>query len=546
MTPPRYLQHFDTALLPQVFADVLVVGSGIAGHCATLAAAEAGARVLMLTKEGPLESSTLYAQGGIAAPLALEDSVDAQVQDTVRAGDGLCHEDVVRSIVGGGAEAIDFLAASGVRFDRDPETGAFRLGREGGHSCRRIAHVKDATGREFQRALSASVIGSYETRRLDGAFVVDLLTVDDRCVGVLALVGGELRAVWAGAVVLATGGAGRLFRESTNPSVTTGDGLAMAYRAGAELRDMEFMQFHPTVLYVPGAGRKLLSEAARGEGAVVRDVRGRQFLFDFDERGELAPRDVVSRSMVAHMLQHGDTHVLLDLTGIEEERLASRLPGIVATGREIGIDVTRSPLPIRPAAHYTVGGVVADPHGRTSVPGLLAAGEVTSLGLHGANRLASNSLLEGVVVGRRAGAVAAAEAATCAPQSHAIVSRGPGRALRAVDSEDVVQSVESLLWREAGVQRSGEGLAGARRELAAWSPLVLRREMPHPAGMEAQNLCLLASLLVDSALLREETRGVHWRTDHPERDDDRFAGHFHHAAGREPRYEPLPAGVTTT
>ena len=547
MSIPRYLQHFDTALLPQVFSDVLVIGSGIAGHCAALAAAEAGARVLVLTKDGPLESNTLYAQAGIAAPIDVADSVESHVHDTLMAGDGLCHESVVRSVIAEAVSAVDFLAGSGVAFDRDHTSGTLRLGREGGHSHRRVAHANgDVTGREFQRALSTSLIGSRGIRRMSGAFVVDLLTVDSRCIGALALVGGELRVVWAGAVILASGGAGRLFRESTNPSVTTGDGLAMAYRAGAQLRDMEFMQFHPTVLYVPGAGRTLLSEAARGEGAIVRDLRGERFLERYDERGELAPRDVVSRAMVSHMLEHGDAHVFLDLTGIDPDRLASRLPGVVATGREIGLDVTRDPLPVRPAAHYTLGGVVADTEGRTSLAGLYAAGEVSSTGLHGANRLASNSLLEGVVVGRRSGRAAARESADHQPTSHTIASRGAGRALHAVDSQDVVHSVESLLWREAGVRRSGDGLLSARTQLASWAPLVLEREMPHPAGMEAQNLCLLGSLLVESALLRRETRGVHWRMDHPTRDDAHFLGHFRVERDQEPHFEPLHLGPTTS
>ncbi len=544
---PRYLQHFESDLLSQIFCDVLVVGSGIAGHSAALAASSAGASVLVLTKDGPLESNTYYAQAGIAAPIGAGDSVDAHVRDTLAAGDGLCHVEVVRSVVEGASGAVSFLREYGVVFDRDQASAELRLGREGGHSARRVAHVHgDATGQEFQRVLSAGLMGADRTRRLCGAFVVDILTHEGRCVGVIVLVGRELRVVWAGAVVLATGGAGRLFRESTNPSVTTGDGLAMAYRAGAELRDMEFMQFHPTVLYVPGAGRTLLSEAARGEGAKVLDVRGRRFLADYDERGELAPRDVVARSMVAHMLAHGDTHVLLDMSGIDAERLASRLPGVVATGRDIGLDVTRDPLPIRPAAHYTLGGVVVDDDGRSSVPGLFAAGEVSSTGLHGANRLASNSLLEGVVVGRRSGRAAAAEAAGHAPRPLTVVSAGAGRAHGAVDSQDVVQSVDSLLWRDAGVQRSGEGLRNAQQLLASWSPLVLEREMPHPAGMEAQNLCLLASLLVNCAILREETRGVHWRTDHPARDDAQFRGHFHVSRGREPHFEALADGVAGT
>ncbi len=540
MGVPRYLQSFDTSLLPQVFADVLVIGTGIAGHCAALSAAERGARVLLVTKDAPLESNTLYAQAGIAAATADEDSVEAHVRDTLVAGDGLCSQDVVSSVVQEATDALAYLQECGVAFDRNAADGALFLGREGGHSCRRVAHAHgDATGREIQRALSSVVLGTESVRRVIGAFVVDLLTDRGRCVGALLLVGGELRVVWAGSVVLASGGAARLFRESTNPVVTTGDGLAMAYRAGAELRDMEFMQFHPTVLYVPGAGRTLLSEAARGEGALIRDVRGERFLPLYDERAELAPRDVVSRAIVTHMLEHGDTHVLLDLTTIDAARLAERLPGVVATGRDAGLDVTRDPLPVRPAAHYTIGGVACDARGRTSLPGLFVAGEAGASGLHGANRLASNSLLEGVVVGRRAGADAAVDAAASRVEARVVRSQGPGVARRAVNSQDVVQSVESLLWRHAGVRRSGEGLDHAARQLAAWSPLVLEREMPHSAGMEAQNLCLLAALLVEAARRRDETRGVHWRIDHPRHDDAQQLGHLVQSRGAASRFEPL-------
>ncbi len=545
MDHSRYLQTFDTSQLPQVFVDVLVVGSGIAGHCAALSAEAAGARVLVVTKDTPLESNTLYAQGGIAAAVGISDSVDAHVTDTLRAGDGLCDESVVRAIVGEAAEAVQYLADAGVAFDRDPQSGSLRLGREGGHSQRRVAHSHgDGTGLEFQRVLGAVVAERRDLQVVSGSFVVDLLTVEERCVGAMVLVAGEVRVVWAGAVVLAAGGAGRLFRESTNPAVTTGDGLAMAYRAGADLRDMEFMQFHPTVLYVPGAGRTLLSEAARGEGALLRDLRGHRFLPDYDERAELAPRDVVSRAIVSHLTEWGDAHVLLDLTAIDPARLALCLPGVVATGRKIGIDVTREPLPVRPAAHYTIGGVVCDLNGRTTLPGLLAAGEVSSSGLHGANRLASNALLEGVVVGRRAGTAAAREAALRPSTQYTITSTGPGRARDDVDSLDLVQSIESLLWRDAGVRRDGEGLANAERQLAAWAPLVLGRAMPHPAGMEAQNLCLLGGLLLRAASLRRETRGVHWRRDHPDHDEARFLGHFHMRTGEAPRFIPLASAVS--
>jgi L-aspartate oxidase len=343
-------------------------------------------------------------------------------------------------------------------------------------------------------------------------------------------------------VVLATRGAARLFRESTNPAVTTGDGIAMAYRAGASLRDMEFMQFHPTVLYVPGAPRKLVSEAARGEGALILDPKGERFLEAFDSRGELAPRDVVSRAIVAHMLAHGFTHVFLDLRHVDAGRLAERLPGVLETGRAVGIDVTKELLPVRPAAHYTVGGVVADVEGRTDVAGLFAAGEATSSGLHGANRLASNSLLEGVVAGGRAGRCAAADAARAGrPVAHDLASDGPGPAAGEFDVNDLLRSVESLVWRKAGVQRNEKDLADALSELRRWNRLELTRTMPDQRGVEAQNLCILGELLVEAALTRRETRGVHWRTDHPKRDDARFRAHVVQRRGESARIVPLPA-----
>jgi L-aspartate oxidase len=537
--PPRHLLAFSSGALPPLFADVAVVGSGIAGNVAALSAAESGARVVHLTKDGALESNTRWAQAGVAAAVEAADSVARHVEDTLAAGDGLCSRAVVESIVGEGPEAIRELERRGVEFDRAVD-GSLLLGREGGHSCRRVAHAsEDGTGLHVQRALGRAVARERRIRVLEGGFAVDLLTESGRCVGILVQVRGELRVLWSPAVVLATGGAARLFRESTNPAVTTGDGIAMAWRAGASVRDLEFMQFHPTVLYVPGAARKLLSEAARGEGAVIVDQRGERFLERYDPRAELAPRDVVSRAIVAHLTEHGDDHALLDLRPIPAQRLRERLPGVVETGRAVGIDVEREPLPIRPAAHYTIGGVVSDLDARTSLPGLFAAGEVTSSGLHGANRLASNSLLEGVVCGRRAGLRAAEHATRCGgARVLDLRGRGPGTESSEVDVDDLLRSVTSLVWRRAGVRRRGDELAEGQRDLRRWSRLALRHELPDPRGMEAQNLCLLADLLLEAALLREETRGVHWRSDFPARDDPRFRAHVVQSAGAPTRLEP--------
>jgi L-aspartate oxidase len=536
---PRHLRPFEARALPQLLADVVVLGSGVAGTCAALAAAEDGANVLLLTKAARLESNTRWAQGGMAAAVGPDDSVALHAEDTLGAGDGLCRGDVVRSVVGEAPEAVRELERRGVRFDRDAE-GAFSLGREGGHQRHRIVHASgDATGFAIETALVRCVGAERRIRVVENAFAIDLLTDEGVCVGVVVLIGGEVRIAWAPSVVLATGGAARLFRESTNPAVTTGDGIAMAYRAGARVRDMEFMQFHPTVLYVPGAARKLITEAARGWGAHILDQRGVRFLPDYDARGELAPRDVVSRAIVEHLTRHGDDHALLDLRPIPAATLHERLPGIVATGRSVGIDVTREPLPIRPAAHYTIGGVVCDGAGRTTVPGLLAAGEVTTSGLHGANRLASNSLLEGVVHGLRAGRGAAERARVLGP-ARALDLSGRGAVPEAaeIDYDDLVRSVTSLVWRRAGVRRRGSELEDGRADLLRWSRLALGATTTDPAGLEAQNLCILADLLLEAAWLRRETRGVHCRLDFPARDDAAFLVHVEQSIDGPPRLVP--------
>jgi L-aspartate oxidase len=536
---PRSLRPFETRTLPQVFCDVLVLGAGIAGQVAALTAAESGARVLLLTKADRLESNTLYAQGGVAAAVAEADSEGQHVADTIAAGDGLCHADVVESVVAEGRATIDLLEQVGVQFDHEA-SGALALAREGGHAAHRVAHASgDLTGREIQRALGAALVAARGVQIGSNAFAVELLVDDGACVGALIQVRGEVRVVWASAVILATGGAAPLFRESTNPRVTTGDGIAMAYRAGARLRDMEFMQFHPTVLYVPGAARRLISEAARGEGALILDTSGERFLPAVDPRAELAPRDIVSRGIMEHLIARGDTHALLDLTVVDADRLRERLPGVLETGRCVGIDATKQPLPIRPAAHYTIGGVVTDLVGQTSLPGLVAAGEVTSTGLHGANRLASNSLLEASVFGVRAGR-AAAERASAArrPRARDLSEPAPGPGAEGLDVQDILRSIKSLTWRNVGLRRHASGLELATAELAAWAPLVLGRTFEETRGMEAQNLCILAGLTVEAASMRRETRGVHWRSDFPDRRDD-FRAHIEQVRGEPPRLAPL-------
>jgi L-aspartate oxidase len=542
MLIPRGLLAADRSPMPMAEVDVLVVGSGVAGLSAALAV-PAGRRVLLATKDRLGHSATRYAQGGIAAVLGLEgsgepaplgwveDSVAEHVADTLAAGAGLCDPVAVTMLVAEGGQAIADLRARGVRFDLDGPAGALARTREGGHSRARVVHAGgDATGAELERALTEAVRAAPAVRSLEHAFLVDLLTGDGRVTGALLWVDGRPRLVRAGAVVLASGGAGQLFADTTNPPLSTGDGVAAALRAGAVLADLEFVQFHPTALHVdgaPGQPRPLISEAMRGEGAVLRDGDGAPVMAGVHPLGDLAPRDVVTRAVAARMAATGAGHLWLDATSIPPEQLERRFPTILARCRAAGIEPSRQPIPVSPAAHYLMGGVLTDLDGRTSLPGLFAIGEAACTGVHGANRLASNSLLEGVVFAARigralaevgigvevgTGAGAVDSPAQPSPEvGYAPPPGGPAPAGRGDGRPAAVRArLRRLMTGKVGVVRSGEGLAEAAEELER-----LQVEPTGPGAFETANLVQLGRAVAELAARREESRGGHWRSDHP-------------------------------
>ncbi len=516
--PRRFLTAFDPRDLPHHFTDVLIIGGGLAGLRAALGVPESF-RVLVVTKDEVRESNSTYAQGGIAGVLDPEDRFDDHIADTLRAGKGLCDPEVVELVVREAPERIAELVSWGTRFDK--VDGHVALGMEGGHSHARIVHaLGDATGREVMRAVIERARNTPNLRIWQNSFTIDLLTHEGRCRG--ALVWDRRRGaslVWARTVLLATGGAGQLYRESTNPAIATGDGHALAFRAGAELRDMEFMQFHPTVLYVAGSSRHLLTEALRGEGAYLRDRDGRRFMPGFHPQAELAPRDDVSRAIVAVMAQTQHPCVYLDLSHLEANPIYARFPGIAELLRRFDLDLAHDRIPVRPGAHYFIGGVTVDRDGRTSLPGLWAAGEVSSSGLHGANRLASSSLLEGLVYGARASVdmVRVLETeGSVRLEVPPIVSRAAPPEPEPLDLADVRNALRALMWRRVGITRDAAGLEEAARQVEFWRGYALPRVFDEPAGWTLQNMLTIAPLMIAAARRREESRGVHTRSDFPE------------------------------
>ena len=541
----RLLIPFRSTLLPQVFTDTLVVGTGVAGLRAAIGAAAHG-DVIVLAKESIDLSNTSWAQGGIAAVLAHDDTVESHVQDTLEAGAGLCDPAAVRTLVEEGPREIAQLVEWGMRLDRAAD-GSPALGLEGGHRHARIVHADgDATGHELSRCLIERLRTTRGVRVFDRCFAVDLLRAPDpaspegRVAGVLTWHPRYgLQIVWARATVLATGGAGRVYRETTNPRVATGDGLAMAWRAGAELADLEFTQFHPTALYVAGAGRLLISEAVRGEGARLVDRSGTRFMVGEHPMAELAPRDVVSCGIVRQLARSGDGHVFLDCRHFAPGAFAARFPGLARMLAGFGIDPASDLVPVTPAAHYTVGGVRTDLEGRTSLPGLWACGEVASNGVHGANRLASNSLLEGLVFGRRvADDIARSGAPEAMPrQLVSDVQRPPV----GIDIEDVRASLRSAMWRHVGIERSGARLREVQAMFAAWGRYALDGVFESPEGWEMLNLLTVGALMTGAALARTESRGTHRRSDH-DATDPAQAHHLCWQVGREgPSVRPLGA-----
>lgn len=515
--------------------DFLVLGSGIAGLSFALKVAPLG-RVAIVTKKSSAESNTNYAQGGIAAVTSKEDSVEMHVRDTLEAGAGLCHENVVRAIVQEGPARIAELIELGMKFSEREMDGGGReldLGREGGHSKRRILHAKDVTGREIERALLNAVAAQPNIEILENHFAIDLITTHklrgrtdanpaaNRCLGayVFDKRNNSVEAFSARAVLLATGGCGKVYLYTTNPDIATGDGVAMAYRAGAAISNMEFVQFHPTCLFHPRAKSFLISEAVRGEGGILKDTEGVAFMEKYHPLKSLAPRDIVARAIDTEMKKSGADHVLLDITHKPAEFIKERFPNIYSTCLKYGLDITREPIPVVPAAHYQCGGVVTNLNGQTEIPGLYAVGEAACTGLHGANRLASNSLLEALVCAHRA---AEHLRKSPPPETSAEIPAWQTGSAHNVDELVVINhnwdEIRRMMWDYVGIVRTNKRLLRARSRIANLQEEIQQYYWDFIVNsdlLELRNIATVAELIIDSALLRPESRGLHYNLDYP-------------------------------
>jgi len=557
----RYLIPFRTGLLPQIFCDTLVLGSGVAGLRAAITAADDG-DVIVCTKDEINTTNTSWAQGGIAAvlPTNTSDSIDAHITDTLTAGAGMCDPAAVDLVCTQGPDLLQELINWGATFDTD-DKGQLSTGREGGHNANRIYHAGgDATGIEIQRTLTSKAQQHDSIRLFDHCFAIDLLTPSNEPgAPVLGAITWHpkhgLQVIWARTTILACGGAGQVYRETSNPSIATGDAIAMAYRAGASLQDMEFVQFHPTTLYIPGAPRSLISEAVRGEGAHLLDDSGNRFMPAIHELAELAPRDVVSRAISKQLALQGGNHVWLDCRHIAHFK--ARFPGIWSSLGSFGIDPATDPIPVHPAAHYQIGGVQTDLTTATDVPNLLAIGEASCTGLHGANRLASNSLLEGLVMGKLAGQQAAdrsAKSKNQSPTPATIISSIQPSTHAQLDLTDVRSSLRSTMWYNAGISRTRTKLADACDMFDLWGRYTLDKVFDTPDGWEVQNLLFTARLIARAALNRPASVGTHWiqppDPDQPDQSQDSSApdAALHASWSRhspDPIYQPVEPHAST-
>ena len=526
--PRRYLVDIDSISTHQLFTDCLIIGAGIAGLRAAIEAA-GNCNVIVVCKNTIKNSNTAKAQGGIASVLDKADTFESHIEDTLKTGCGICDEPIVDLVVRQGPALIEQLLHWDTGFDLVDGHIATTL--EGGHSHPRVAHAHgDETGRIISEALIDIVRQNSNIRIMENFYAIDLLTNNEnKCIGI---VGHDNhrgpQIIWAANTILATGGAGRLYRETTNPEIATGDGIAMAYRAGAVLQDLEFVQFHPTTLYIAGASRALITEALRGEGAILLDNKGRRFMKEYDEATELAPRDVVSRAIITQMRKTESTHVYLDVRHIDKSFFAKRFPYINELLESFDIDISHDLIPVRPSAHYMIGGVKTDSMAKTSIENLYACGEVASTGLHGANRLGSNSLLEGLVFGKIAGEAASkdTETGTVYVKHPLIKYRIPHSDRTRLDADDVRNSLRALMWRNLGIVRWEQLLGETQEIISFWQRYVMDKIFDSPHGWECQNMLTVCFLMAQSAYQRRESRGVHFRKDFPQTDDKNFKKHI--------------------
>ncbi len=522
MNKYRYLVNFDTDDLEKVKSDIVIIGSGIAGVYTALSL-DSKYKISIITKEKVEISNSVLAQGGIAVSLDKNDSPDMHMKDTLYAGAGLCNEETVRVLVDEAASNIDQLCKYGVEFDKSSKgDNTLALTREAAHSTSRIIHAGDATGKEVCDKLIQRVNQRENVSIFEQIWVVDLLVKDNRCYGVLVFDEscGKYKVFYGGLIICASGGYGNLYHYTTNPEVSTGDGAAFSYRAGAELMDLEFVQFHPTVLYHPQNRSFLISEAVRGEGAILRNGKGERFMPEYHELAELAPRDVVARSIFMEMRKNGEKNAFLDITHKDKEYLEKRFPTISQTCLKYGIDMSKDYIPIAPAEHYCMGGIKTDVYGKTSIKGFYACGEAACNGIHGANRLASNSLLEGLVFGHRIGTEANEILADYDGECPRFVSDDERKP--SLPKEELQQYIDLLrhtMTHNVGIIRSEERMTKAMDTVVEIKEKIYGMENDCNEAFILQNNVLLAEALISAALERKESRGSHYRSDYPEKDD---------------------------
>lgn len=517
---PRYLINFDLPHLKKVYTDFLIVGSGIAGLYTSLKLLPEG-KIILLTKNKLKESNTKYAQGGIAVAFGDKDSPCLHMEDTLMAGANFCNPRAVKVLVTEGPKCVEELIEIGTQFDRSE--GRLQTTLEAAHQRPRVLHAQgDATGAEIERALSEQVKKEVKIKVKEEAMVIDLLTQDNRCYGLLALdtKQKQLQAYLAKAIILASGGFGQLFCNTTNPVVATGDGMALAYRAGVKLANLEFIQFHPTALYHQGSPKFLISEAVRGEGAILKNSKGEPFMAAYHPLAELAPRDIVARAITDQMKKNNSPCVYLDATRIKDP-FAKRFPTIYQNCLMMGINPQEAYIPVAPAAHYTMGGIKTDTWGQTNLTNLYACGECSNTGVHGANRLASNSLLEGLVFGNRISQKIKEKllnSSIATPKKLNIFYNASRKISREFNNAQIKKNLQKLMWDKVGITRTSSGLIKAQRKINQWKSL-LDTKFNNIEEIELANLITLADLVTKSALNREESRGAHYREDFPQRDD---------------------------